>query len=214
MQLRSVVQGTLAILALAAATVIYVPAQEPGTKPEIPSAPGASSGPKFPPVDPKNFTATAPTRETVEAFLHVELLLNLFERRGAGINREGDADFAGEVAAVLIGVGDDDVARASVASDGGSHDADGAGSGDEDVFAEDGECERGMDGVAEGIEDRGDLVGDAWRVAPDVGHGDDDVLGEGSVAINADSKGVGAEVATACEAVAASSADNVAFAAD
>lgn len=72
MQLRSVVQGALAVLALAATTT-YIPAfaQEPGTKPEMPSAPSVSSEPKFPPVDPKNFTATAPTRETVEAFLHV-----------------------------------------------------------------------------------------------------------------------------------------------
>lgn len=72
MQLRSVLQGTLAVLALAAATTcIPAFAQEPGTKPEMPSAPAVSSEPKFPPVDPKNFTAAAPTRETVEAFLHV-----------------------------------------------------------------------------------------------------------------------------------------------
>ena len=72
MQLRSVVQGTLAVLALAATTTcIAAFAQEPGTKPEIPSAPAAPSEPKFPPVDPNNFTAASPTRETVEAFLHV-----------------------------------------------------------------------------------------------------------------------------------------------
>ena len=72
MQLRSVVQGTLAALALAATTAcIPAFAQEPGAKPEMPSAPAASSEPKFPPVDPNNFTAAAPTREIVEAFLHV-----------------------------------------------------------------------------------------------------------------------------------------------
>jgi protein-disulfide isomerase len=72
MQLRSILQGTLAILTLAAATAC-LPAfsQEPGSKPEIPSAPAAPSEPKFPPVDPKNFTAASPTRETVEAFLKV-----------------------------------------------------------------------------------------------------------------------------------------------
>ena len=32
----------------------------------------------------------------VEAFLHVELLLDLLERCGARIDREGDADFFGE----------------------------------------------------------------------------------------------------------------------
>ena len=48
------------------------------------------------------------------------------------------------------------MAGAGVAGDGGGHDADGAGAGDEDVFAEDGEGERGVDCIAEGIEDGGD----------------------------------------------------------
>ena len=72
MPLRSVVQGTLAVFALAA-TLSYAPAQN-AAQPEPPSAPSAvaaPSEPKFPPVDPKNFTAAVPTRETVEAFLHV-----------------------------------------------------------------------------------------------------------------------------------------------
>jgi len=72
MQLRSIVPGTLAVLALAAATCSSAFAQEPGTKPEMPSAPAAAqSAPQFPPVDPNNFTAASPTRETVDAFLHV-----------------------------------------------------------------------------------------------------------------------------------------------
>ena len=49
---------------------------------------------------------------------------------------------------------------------------------------------------------------------PDVGHGQDDVFGEGAVAVDADAEGVGAEMAAAGEAVAAASADDVAFAAD
>ena len=131
-----------------------------------------------------------------------------------GIDGEGDADFFGEVAAVLVGVGDDDVACSGVVGYGGGHDADGTGSGDEDVFAEDREGEGGVDGVAEGIEDGGDLGVDAGAVAPDVGHRDDDELGEGAVAIDADAEGVGAEMAAAGEAVAAASADDVALSAD
>ncbi len=46
----------------------------------------------------------------------------------------------------------------------------------------------------------------------DIGH--DDVFGEGSVAIDAYAEGVGAEVATAGETVAAASADDVAFTRD
>ena len=150
----------------------------------------------------------------VEALLHAELLLEVFERGGAGIDGAGDAYFFCEGAAVLIGVGDDDVAGTGVAGDSGGHDADGTGAGDEDVFSEDGEGEGGVDGVAEGIEDRGDFEGDAGGVLPDIGHGQDDELGEGSVAIDSDTHGVGAEVAASGEAVAAASADDVTFAAD
>ena len=37
--------------------------------------------------------------------------------------------------------------------DGGGHDPDGTGAGDQDILAEDREGERGVHGVAEGIED-------------------------------------------------------------
>jgi protein-disulfide isomerase len=70
MQLRSVVQRTLAIIVLAAAAVSHAPAQDAATQ-EIPSAPGAPSEPKFPPIDPANFAASSPTRKTVEAFLKI-----------------------------------------------------------------------------------------------------------------------------------------------
>jgi protein-disulfide isomerase len=70
MQLRSVLQGTLAVLALTTLTVMPMRGQAAAQQ-EPPSAPSAPSEPKFPPIDPKNFTAAVPTRETVEAFLHV-----------------------------------------------------------------------------------------------------------------------------------------------
>src|SRR5579862_5244508 len=70
MQLRSVVQGTLAVLALAAVTAMPMPAQD-ASQQAAPSAPSAQSEQKFSPVDPKNFTANSPTREDVEGFLHV-----------------------------------------------------------------------------------------------------------------------------------------------
>src|SRR5579884_2361059 len=38
--------------------------------PQSPSAPAAEQGPKFPPADPSNFTATSPSREDVDGFLH------------------------------------------------------------------------------------------------------------------------------------------------
>ncbi|MBV8437818.1 MAG: thioredoxin domain-containing protein [Silvibacterium sp.] len=72
MSSQSAVRRSIAAFALlAAAACTPTLAQQTTTQPEIPSAPSASSGPKFPPVDPRNFTADSPTRETVEAFLRV-----------------------------------------------------------------------------------------------------------------------------------------------
>jgi protein-disulfide isomerase len=45
-------------------------APAPQSVPDAPAAPSATGEPKFPPVDPANFTATAPTKADVEAFLH------------------------------------------------------------------------------------------------------------------------------------------------
>jgi hypothetical protein len=142
------------------------------------------------------------------------LLLNLLERRGTRVDCEGDTHLLGKLTSILVGIGDDDEARTGVASDCGGHDADGAGSGNQDIFAEHGKRERGVDGVAEGVEDRGDLVRHAVAVDPDVRHREDNVFGERAVAVDADSEGVGAEMAAAGETVAATSADDMAFAAD
>src|SRR5689334_15436521 len=71
-----------------------------------------------------------------------------------------------------------------------------------------------MDCISEGIEDRGHIQIDPFVVAPDVGHGQRDVLGEGAGTIYADAAGVCAHVPASGEAVAASAADHVAFPAD
>ena len=77
--------------------------------------------------------------------------------------------FSGECAAVGVGVGDDDVAgRRRGGLRRPAMMPMGAGAGDEDVFAEHGKGERGVDGVAEGVEDAGDLGGDVGGVVPDV----------------------------------------------
>ena len=115
---------------------------------------------------------------------------------------------------VGVDVGDDDVARARVADDGGRHDPDRPGAGDQHVLAEHGERERGVDGVAEGIEDRRDVEVDARRVLPDVRHRQRDVLGERAGAVDADALGVRAQMAPPGHAVAAAAADEVPFAAD
>ncbi|MBV8630232.1 MAG: thioredoxin domain-containing protein [Silvibacterium sp.] len=70
MQLLSSVYRPIAVFVLLAATLPAF-SQQPASQTDIPSAPSSSSGPKFPPVDPKNFSTSAPSRETVEAFLRV-----------------------------------------------------------------------------------------------------------------------------------------------
>ena len=70
-----------------------------------------------------------------------------------------------------------------------------------------------MDRVAERVEDRGDLLVDTRPVVPDVGHRQDDVLGERAVAPDAETDRVGAQVPATGQAMAAAAADDVALAA-
>jgi hypothetical protein len=98
--------------------------------------------------------------------------------------------------------------------DGGSHDADGAGAGDQNVFAEHVEGEGGVNGIAEWVEDGGDFTIDVRLVMPDIRHGDRDKFGECAGAIDADSPGVSAKMAASGETVAAASAHDVAFGTD
>ena len=150
----------------------------------------------------------------VEALRHAELALRVRDRALADVERVRDADAARQLEPVGVHVGDDDVPRARVAHDGGRHDADRPGAGDQHVLAEHGEGERRVHGVAEGIEDRGDVEVDARRVLPDVRHRQRDALGERAGAVDADALGVGAEVPAARHAVAAAAAHEVPLAAD
>ncbi|MGC2619379.1 MAG: thioredoxin domain-containing protein [Acidobacteriaceae bacterium] len=56
--------------ALAQAQTDTPSAPAPQAIPDAPSAPATAGEPKFPPVNPANFTAKSPTKEEVEAFLH------------------------------------------------------------------------------------------------------------------------------------------------
>lgn len=151
----------------------------------------------------------------VEAFFHAELFLNVFDRGLADIDGFCDvAHFLSEFEAERIYVSDDDVAGSGVFGDGGCHDADRAGSSDEHVFAEDFEFESGVDGVAERVEDRGDVEINVRLVLPDVcvRHGDE--LGESAVGVHADAARFYAQSTLARHTVSAASADEMAFNAD
>ena len=72
--------------------------------------------------------------------------------------------------AIFVHVGHDDISGPGMAHDRGGHDADRPGAGDQHVLAEHGKREGRVDGVAEGIEDRGHVAIDVVPMMPDIGH--------------------------------------------
>ncbi|HUY94009.1 MAG TPA: thioredoxin domain-containing protein [Terracidiphilus sp.] len=62
---------TVAVQAGAQQQVAPAPPQQPATtSTQTPTAPAPNAAPTFPKVDPRNFTATTPTKDDVNAFLH------------------------------------------------------------------------------------------------------------------------------------------------
>jgi hypothetical protein len=89
-----------------------------------------------------------------------------------------DAEPAGQIQPVGIDVGDDDLARADGLGDQRAHDADRPGAGHQHVLADQVEGQRGVDGIAERIEDRGDLVGHVVGDGDDIVRRQRDIFGE------------------------------------
>ena len=150
----------------------------------------------------------------VEALRHAQALHHVAQLLAPDVHGARGAHLRGEPQPVVVHVGDHDVARAHVAGDGGGHDADGAGARDEHVLAHEVEGEGGVRGVAERVEDRGEVVGDVVGDAEGVEGRDDEVLGEGALAVHAHAHGVAAQVPAAGAAVAAEAAGDVALAGD
>ena len=148
----------------------------------------------------------------VEALAHAEPVHDGSSPRSATLTGTTSATCGGERQAVRIDVGDDDVARADMAGDGGGHDADRPGAGDQHVLADEIEGERGVHGVAERIEDRAELVVDRVGQRHDVEGRDLHVFGEGAGHVDADALGLRIEVVAAGAAGAAPHADDVALA--
>lgn len=75
MQIRSISCAILALalagFGLAAAAQTQAPEAPAPQAGAAPQAPAATTEPKFPPINPANFTATSPTKEEVEQFLHM-----------------------------------------------------------------------------------------------------------------------------------------------
>ncbi len=150
----------------------------------------------------------------IEAFGHSQFALHVFKFFGADIDGAGSAHAACQFQTPGIDVGDDHEASAGVSYNGGGHQTDRAGTGDQDVFAKYGEGECCVNRITEGIKDGGDIAIDTVMVMPDVGHGQCDIFGEGARTIDADTLSFGAEVSATGETVTAASADHVSFAAD
>ena len=76
--------------------------------------------------------------------------------------------------------------RADVARDRPGHDADRPGAGDQHVLSHQVESERGMDRIAERIEDRAELVVDVVGQRHDVERRHPHIFGEGAGDVDAD----------------------------
>src|SRR4029079_5595638 len=98
--------------------------------------------------------------------------------------------------------------------DGDPHAADRPCTRDQHVFAKDGERQRSVDGVAERVEDRGDVLRHARTLMPEIRHRKRDVFRERTGALDAEPDRMSAEVAAPGHAVAAAAADDVPLAAD
>jgi hypothetical protein len=86
------------------------------------------------------------------------------------------------------------------------HYADRPSASDQDVFTQDREGEGGVDSVPEGVEDGGNVEVDSRMVPPKVARGEDDVFGEGTVAVDTHALRIGAQDSAASHAVAAPAA--------
>ena len=113
-----------------------------------------------------------------------------------------------------VDVGDDDVAGAGVADDGRGHQPDRPGAGDEDVLAQHRERQRRVHGVAERVEDRGDVEVDPGVCCQTFVIGSAMYSANAPGALDADAVRVRAQMPPARHAVAAAPADEVALAAD
>ena len=148
----------------------------------------------------------------VEALDHVQLGEGGLQGALARVDGERRAHPGRQGSPIGIGLADDDVTRAGMAGHGRRHEPDRARPGDQDVLAQGRERERGVDRVAERVEDRRDLLVDPRPVVPDVGHRQHDVLGERAVPADPEPDRVRAEMAPAGKAVAAPAADHVTLA--
>lgn len=156
-----------------------------------------------------------PTSEAdVETLLHPELAHGFTQVARGGVDEQVGTGPLRQLQPGVRQVGHGDVPGTDVTGDGRGHDADRPRPGDDDVLAREGEGQGGVHGIAQGVEDRTEVGVDVVVVDPGIARRDDDVVGEGAVAVDAHPDGVDAQVPSPGAAVAAGAADDVALAGD
>ncbi len=127
------------------------------------------------------------------------------------VDHPGGTHVSGQLEAEVVDVGDHHVARSDLLADAGGNHPDRAGAGDQHVFADHVELQRAVGGVAERVEERGQLAGDLVGDGPQVAGRHQHVFSEGAIAVHADAHRVRAQVLATAAAVAAVAADDVAL---
>src|SRR6202040_1265620 len=150
----------------------------------------------------------------VEAFGHAQLVHDVAQLLALDVDRAGSAHAPGEIEPVVVDVGDHHIPRADVARDRRRHDADRSGAGNEHVLADKVERQGGVRCVAEGIEDRCQIVGNIVRNLECVEGRDHQILGEGAFAVDPDTDRVWTQVPPPGAAIGAEPAGDVPFAGD
>ena len=150
----------------------------------------------------------------IEAFSHAELLHRVGNFSVRTSSARVGAHFAREIETIRIDVGDDDVARAGMFADRNGHATDRSRAGDEHIFADQIEGERGVHGVAERIETGKHIERDRRIGVPAVVLRDRDKFGPGAGAIDADALGVRAKVTAPGQTIAAMPAGDMSLADD
>lgn len=149
----------------------------------------------------------------------IESFGGVFGEEGFDVIFEGVEDEVGtgidaELSAVGGNFGGEDVFCAEAFADRDGEKADRAESCDENIFAFNGAIHDGVHGVAEGIEHRCNVFGDAGGDGAGVHRRDDGVGGESAIDIDAEELGGSVDVSKAIEVVGGVWINDVGFAGD
>ena len=147
----------------------------------------------------------------IETFLHSELFLIIGDGNFRDVDGVFDAHFVRQFEAFRINVGDDDVPCARVFGDRRRHNADWSRAGNQHVFAENFKRERGVNGVTERIENRGDFEVDLRVVLPNIRHRNSHIFGKTAVRIHADTERIRAFKPATCKTIPTPTTNEMTF---